>query len=81
LLRPETILGMGRKYAARKNSATTPASRGISMRARRTKDGLTVRAVAGSHVVLPGMNMRRKDCDGHQSVLCRIAELMLSCKS
>ena len=35
------------------------------MRARRTKDGLTVRAIAGSHVVLLGMNMPRADCDGH----------------
>lgn len=35
------------------------------MRARRTKNGLTVRAVAGSHVVMLGMNMPRADCDGH----------------
>ena len=35
------------------------------MRARRTKDGLTLRAIAGSHVVLLGMNMAREDCDGH----------------
>lgn len=35
------------------------------MRASRTKDGLTVRAIAGSHVVLLGINMPRADCDGH----------------
>lgn len=35
------------------------------MRARRTQDGLTVRAIAGSHVVLLGMSMPRADCDGH----------------
>lgn len=35
------------------------------MRARRTRDGLTVRAIAGSHVVLLGMSMPRADCDGH----------------
>lgn len=35
------------------------------MRARRTKNGLTVRAIAGSHVVLLGMSMPREDCDGH----------------
>ena len=35
------------------------------MRARRTKDGLTLRAIAGSHVVLLGINMPRADCDGH----------------
>ncbi len=35
------------------------------MRSRSTKDGLTVRAIAGSHVVLLGMSMPREDCDGH----------------
>lgn len=35
------------------------------MRARSTKDGLTLRAIAGSHVVLLGMSMPREDCDGH----------------
>lgn len=35
------------------------------MRARRSKNGLTVRAIAGSHVVLLGMSMPRADCDGH----------------
>ena len=35
------------------------------MRASRTSDGLTVRAIAGSHVVMLGMSMPREDCDGH----------------
>ena len=35
------------------------------MRASRTNNGLTVRAIAGSHVVLLGINMPRADCDGH----------------
>ena len=34
------------------------------MRARKTHDGLTVQATAGSHVVLLGINMKREDCDG-----------------
>lgn len=35
------------------------------MRARKTRQGLTVQAVAGSHVVLLGMNMKEADCKGH----------------
>lgn len=35
------------------------------MRASRTKNGLTVRAIAGSHVVMLGISMPREDCDGH----------------
>ncbi len=35
------------------------------MRARRTKSGLTVRALARLHVVLLGMSMPRADCEGH----------------
>lgn len=34
------------------------------MRARKTRQGLSVQAIAGSHVVLLGMNMKRADCDG-----------------
>jgi len=37
----------------------------ISMRVRRTKQGFTVQAIAGSHVVLLAMNMPKADCDGH----------------
>jgi phosphatidylserine/phosphatidylglycerophosphate/cardiolipin synthase-like enzyme len=56
---------MGRARAARKNRFTIPANRGTTMRASRTSDGLTVRAIAGSHVVMLGMSMPREDCDGH----------------
>lgn len=35
------------------------------MRVRKTKKGLTVQAIAGSHVVLLAMNMSKADCDGH----------------
>lgn len=35
------------------------------MRVRKTKSGLTLQAVAGSHVVLLGMSMERDQCDGH----------------
>ena len=35
------------------------------MRTSTTKDGLTVRAIAGSHVVMLGMSMPSADCDGH----------------
>ena len=34
------------------------------MRARTTQHGLTVQAIAGSHVVLLGINMKRADCEG-----------------
>ncbi|MBL8174018.1 MAG: hypothetical protein JNK48_05075 [Bryobacterales bacterium] len=34
------------------------------MRIRKTKDGLTVQATAGSYVVILGMNMSKADCDG-----------------
>ena len=34
------------------------------MRARKTRQGFTVQAIAGSHVVLLGMNMKREDCNG-----------------
>ncbi|HSI63889.1 MAG TPA: phospholipase D-like domain-containing protein [Candidatus Saccharimonadia bacterium] len=34
------------------------------MRIRKTHQGLTVQAIAGSHVVLLGFNMAREDCDG-----------------
>jgi phosphatidylserine/phosphatidylglycerophosphate/cardiolipin synthase-like enzyme len=39
-------------------------AKGGPMRARRTRQGLTVQAIAGSHVVLLGMNMRQEDCNG-----------------
>lgn len=35
------------------------------MKDRKTKQGLTVQAIAGMHVVLLGMNMKRADCEGH----------------
>jgi phosphatidylserine/phosphatidylglycerophosphate/cardiolipin synthase-like enzyme len=35
------------------------------MRARKTVQGLTVQAIAGSHVVLLGISMNQDDCDGH----------------
>ena len=35
------------------------------MRIRNTVQGLTVQAIAGSHVVLLAMDMKRDDCDGH----------------
>ena len=35
------------------------------MRIRNTNQGLTLRATAGSHVVLLGMDMSRDDCPGH----------------
>lgn len=35
------------------------------MRVRKRNRGLTVQAIAGSHVVLLGMNMRKADCRGH----------------
>jgi len=35
------------------------------MRDRKTSQGLTVQAIAGSYVVLLGINMNRGDCDGH----------------
>ena len=35
------------------------------MRIRKTAQGLTVQAIAGSHVVLLAMDMRPADCDGH----------------
>lgn len=35
------------------------------MRLRKTSQGLTAQATAGSHVVLLGMNMKQADCDGH----------------
>lgn len=35
------------------------------MRARKTSRGLTVQAIAGTHVVLLAMDMRPADCDGH----------------
>lgn len=60
-----TILGMGHGCTLRKNLRTTTANRGVAMRASRTNNGLTVRAIAGSHVVLLGINMPRADCDGH----------------
>ena len=34
------------------------------MRTRKTQQGLTVQAIAGSHVVLLGMNLKRADCEG-----------------
>ena len=34
------------------------------MRQRNTSDGLTVQAIAGAHVVLLGMDMKKSDCDG-----------------
>ncbi len=34
------------------------------MRKKETTDGLTVKAVAGNHVVMLGMDMAEKDCDG-----------------
>jgi len=34
------------------------------MRTRKTQQGLSVQAIAGSHVVLLGMNMKRADCEG-----------------
>ena len=34
------------------------------MRARNIQHGLTVQAIAGSHVVLLGINMKRADCEG-----------------
>jgi hypothetical protein len=34
------------------------------MRVRQTEQGLTVHAIAGSYVVLLGMNMKQNDCDG-----------------
>src|SRR5260221_13372227 len=36
------------------------------MRARKTEQGLTVQAVAGTYVVLLGMHMSEADCDGHR---------------
>ncbi len=35
------------------------------MRARKESQGLTLNAVAGSYVVLLGMNMKEADCPGH----------------
>lgn len=35
------------------------------MRLRKTSQGLTAQATAGSHVVLLGMNMKKEDCEGH----------------
>jgi phosphatidylserine/phosphatidylglycerophosphate/cardiolipin synthase-like enzyme len=35
------------------------------MRVRKTNQGFTVQAIAGSHVVLLAMNMDQADCDGH----------------
>lgn len=35
------------------------------MRVRKTKQGFTVQAIAGSHMVLLAMNMPKADCDGH----------------
>ena len=35
------------------------------MRIRKTAQGLTVQAIAGSHVVLLAMDMKPDDCDGH----------------
>ncbi len=35
------------------------------MRERKTRQGLTVQGIAGSYVVLLGMDMKRSECDGH----------------
>lgn len=35
------------------------------MRQRKTRQGLTVQGIAGSYVVLLGMDMKREACDGH----------------
>ncbi len=35
------------------------------MRIRKTTQGLTAQAIAGAHVVLLGMNMKKADCEGH----------------
>ncbi len=35
------------------------------MRVRNTEQGLTVQAIAGTYVVLIGMDMKQEDCDGH----------------
>src|SRR5262245_5357406 len=35
------------------------------MRARKSEDGLTVQAIAGTYVVLLGMDMKKEECNGH----------------